>query len=90
MRPEQIDPDNPPLQPGGKRVRWGDRIAQKVAAQKAKHQPAGVTTAVRGVVAAPGMLDRKLTVVRQAGESDARYQARQELFDFLVETAKGG
>ena len=42
------------------------------------------------VVAASGMLDRKLTVVRQEGESDARYQSRQELFELLLDKAKRG
>jgi hypothetical protein len=40
------------------------------------------------VVAAPGLLKRKLTVVRRDGESDERYQSRRELFGLLRNHAK--
>jgi hypothetical protein len=42
------------------------------------------------VLAAPEMLDRKFSVVREGGESDARYQSRSELFGLLRESAMQG
>jgi hypothetical protein len=41
------------------------------------------------VFAAPGMLEGKIvTVTREDGESDARYQSRCELVDILIESAR--
>ena len=40
------------------------------------------------VLAAPGMLERQVTLTREKDESDARYQSRCDLFDILLETAR--
>lgn len=40
------------------------------------------------IAVAPGLLDRKHTVVREPGESDERYQSRCELLAALLDHAK--
>ena len=40
------------------------------------------------VLAAPGMLERQVTLTREKDESDARYQSQCDLFDILLETAR--
>ena len=48
-------------------------------------------TARPRVLAAPGMLDGKVvTVTREEGESDERYQTRCELVGILIESATRG
>ena len=40
------------------------------------------------IAVAPGMLDRKQTVVREPGESDERYQSRCDLLAALLDYAR--
>ena len=40
------------------------------------------------ITAAPGVLDRKQTGVREPGESDARYQSRCDLLAALLDYAR--
>jgi hypothetical protein len=40
------------------------------------------------IAVAPGLLDRKQTVVREPGESDERYQSRCDLLAALLDYAR--
>jgi hypothetical protein len=40
------------------------------------------------IATAPGLLDRKQTVVREPGESDERYQSRCDLLAALLDYAR--
>lgn len=50
-------------------------------------QPNGTEREPR-VIAAPGMLDCKYTVIREDDETDAEYEARYRLFAVLLDHAK--
>jgi hypothetical protein len=42
------------------------------------------------VIAAPGLLDREHTLIREADETDAEFEARCRLFHALLDHAKQG
>ena len=59
----------------------------KIGGRKVRLDTPGATQPPQ-VRAAPGMVDRKMMVVRREGESDAQYQSRQALFELLLADAK--
>lgn len=58
---------------------------QRLPAPRARHKS---TDALPSVVAAPGLLEREHEVNREDDDTDASYEARQELFSLLIGAAK--
>lgn len=84
--PERDEKDA--LQPDMKGPMFVFMKAKATARNRASRPQAHQQPAEPRVVAAPGMLDRKLVVNRQQGESDARYEDRRDLFDILLQSAR--
>ena len=70
------------------RAGFGSMRTKRTAPGQTVPLRARKTTQQPRVLAAPDMLDRKLIVTREDGESDARYQSRCALFDTLLENAR--